>query len=144
MPRTAETFKKSGPAIAPGEDDHDTGAAAQQTVRIVAAGSVPPVATSAPASVFAAGQAAKPKRLYAAATVDAAALKIESGVPIPTILNNPGHSPWPAVYARMKKGDMVRLTPAQATSFISWSKKNKAALTRRRLGPDQAGVWRTT
>ncbi len=143
MPRPAHEFKKSGPSIPPEDDTIDTGAAAQQTVRIVPAGSAPPVQTAAPASIFAAGQAAKPKRLYAAASVDPAALKIESGVPMPVMANNPGQSPWPGLCARMKAGDMVRLTPKQATSLISWAKKNQVKLARRSLGPDQCGVWRT-
>lgn len=74
--------------------------------------------------------------------VDPTALKIERGVPMPEARSSL-ESPWPGVYAQMKKGDMVRLTERQAISFVSWGKKANAALARRNLGPDSAGVWRT-
>lgn len=97
--------------------------------------------TGAVSSVFEAGAHAKPPtRQYD--RIDAGAIKIESGVPVPE--TSPGKaSPWPVVYARMKPGDMVRLTHRQATSFVSWGKKHTAALTRRKLGDDSVGVWRT-
>ena len=91
-------------------------------------------------SVFDTGTPEKPKRQLA--PVDLGQLQIERGVPLPAARSGT-ESPWPQVYARMNKGDMVRLTSRQATSFQSWGKKHKAPLTRRSLGPDSAGVWRT-
>jgi hypothetical protein len=91
-------------------------------------------------SVFDTSAPPKAKRDYA--RVDPTALKIESGVPLPPSPSGTV-SPWPSVYARMAKGDMVRLTKRQATSFLSWGKKYEANLARRTLGADSAGVWRT-
>lgn len=93
-------------------------------------------------SVFDTGAATKAKVKRDYARVDSAAVNIESGVPLPPSPTGTV-SPWPAVYARMAKGDMVRLTKRQATSFMSWGKKYKASLARRTLGSDSAGVWRT-
>ena len=93
-----------------------------------------------PNSVFDTGAPAKTRR---EPRIDPTAVKVERGVPLPPSPTG-CVSPWPAVYARMAKGDMVRLTKRQATSFMSWGKKFKASLARRTLGPDSAGVWRTT
>lgn len=91
-------------------------------------------------SAFDVGGKDKPARQVE--QVDVAALKIEKGVPMPAA--TPGRqSPWPAVYKLMSKDDMVRLTPKQADSFVAWGKKAGVSLAKRRLGEDEAGVWRT-
>jgi hypothetical protein len=91
-------------------------------------------------SAFDTGAPVKAKRDYA--RVDPEAVKIERCIPLPPSATGTV-SPWPSVYARMSRGDMVRLTRRQATSFVSWGKKYQASLARRTLGPDSAGVWRT-
>lgn len=92
-----------------------------------------------PNSVFDTGAPAKAKR---EPRVDPAAVQIVRGVALPPSPTG-SVSPWPKVYARMNKGDMVRLTKRQATSFVSWGKKYKASLAKRTLDADSAGVWRT-
>jgi hypothetical protein len=92
-----------------------------------------------PNSVFDTAAPAKAKR---EPRIDPAAVRVERGVPLPPSPTG-CVSPWPAVYARMVKGDMVRLTKRQAGSFMSWGKKHKGSLARRTLDADSAGVWRT-
>jgi hypothetical protein len=99
----------------------------------------PPCAVN---SVFDTGAAPKATQPRVASKVDPMAIEIEQGVAMPETVVGV-KSPWPDVYARMKKGYMVRLTHRQAVSFQSWGKKAKASLARRTLGPDTAGVWRT-
>jgi hypothetical protein len=91
-----------------------------------------------PNSVFDTGAPTKAKR---EPRIDPQAVQIVCGLALPPSPTG-SVSPWPKVYARMNKGDMVRLTKRQATSFVSWGKKYKHSLARRTLGPDSAGVWR--
>lgn len=135
----------------PDDEPPDTGPGAVQ--RIVRT----PAATAAPRSVFdLAGNAPPPpappfpKRPKAprrpmAAAIDPAAITVHSGRPLPPVVAGTAArgSRYAVLFGRMQAGDMVELTDQQATAFVSWGKKHKHALTRRRTGPGTAGVWRT-
>ncbi len=102
----------------------------------------PPGAMNSVFDTAAAAKTGKPPRDRTTAGIDPQTLQIERGVPLPQSRTGTT-SPWPAVYARMAKGDMVRLSRRQGTSFMSWGKKHKpSSLVKRMLAPDSAGVWR--
>lgn len=111
--------------------------------RTVPAAGAPRPDTTAPASVFAQAQAAKPKRPYSRATFDPASVTIEAGVPLPPSAAPQRTSPYVGLLQRMKAGDSVRLTIRQAASMRAAAKKAGIKVEVRRLGTDAAGVWRT-
>jgi hypothetical protein len=147
MPRAAGTYSRKAPAIGP--DDKrldDDGAAARQTVRVVPANAFPRPMTTAAPSVFAAGQAAKPKRKYGPrCPPDAATIAIRTDVPIPPRgTNAAGESAYAALWARMPVGGMVELLRPQSNAFVKWAQLNGVGkqLVRRNLGDDVYGCWR--
>lgn len=101
--------------------------------------------TTAAASIFAAGQAANPKRAYVRSPLDPHAVEVKMGVPIPArTRTDKTPSTYAALFARMPVGACVTLTRKQATSFQAWCNDNghKGELVSRKLGADQVGVWR--
>jgi hypothetical protein len=100
-------------------------------------------ALNANASVFAAGDAAKPKRKPRAA-LDAANVPIKSGVPIPPLATGP-HSTSNAktLLDRMKPGDCVELNAVHARSVKAYAKKVGIKVVTRKLADERFGVWRT-
>lgn len=131
MPRGIPNKKR---AVA--DDSHDDMPIRQ---RVVNAAGAPRPQTSAPASVFAFGQAAKSGRKPA--LLDPAAVVIRSGVPMPPIGNRTGGT-YIALWERMAAGDMVELPDRAAHGLITHVKKlgGKAAI--RRLTAGTKGVWR--
>lgn len=147
MPRAANAYRKTGPAIAPpDDDDDDTGAAARQKVTRIDATAAPRPVTSAPASIFAAAQAAKPKRAYsknARPPLDQACVEVKLGVPIPPPRTKIGESPYAQLFERMPVGGMVELEEVRSNGFMAWGNKRAPGhLVRRILRPGVAGVWR--
>ncbi len=113
----------------------------KQTVRRVSAADTKPPVTSAPASVFAAGQAARPaKRTYR--REDLSAVEIRSGVPVPPARTGPHTSTFAQLLERMQPGDMVELNPRQAQSMKSRARSLGIEVTLRKLENGQVGVWR--
>lgn len=93
----------------------------------------------APSSVFAMGQAAKPKR---ARPIVAADVRIVSNVSVPPPSVGRGSaSPYAALLARMRPGDMVELSVRQSFGLISMAKKLQIEVTRRAHG-DGMRIWR--
>lgn len=112
------------------------------TRRIVPAMQASTPATNAPSSVFAAGQAAKPKRPHPAPP-DPAKVTIRKGVPLPAVATGPNAiGAYKEILDGMKKGDSVVLTLRQAKSMVSSAKKAGIKVAMRRTGDDEAGVWR--
>lgn len=120
-------------------DDDDRDDAPIQRSRSTA-GSKPPPATTAPASVFAMGAAAKPKRA-APERLDLSQISIRRGVPIPDAEPPRRESAYLQLLKRMRPGDMVELSTKQAYSLLSQAKKHQVAVTRRKLGEDNYGIW---
>lgn len=144
MPRAANAYKKSGPAIAPGDEQNDTGAAAQQKVRIVSASGLPPVETTAPASIFAAGQAAKPAPMQRAPRqmLDIETIKIKKDVPLPET-DRGAAGFYAQLWARIPVGGMVELPRRQAAGLHSYAKKlGTGRVAIRTLDTGVKGVWR--
>lgn len=137
-------FKKSAPPIAPGSaEEEDNGAAAHQVVRLTDAASSPRPATTAAPSIFAAGQAAKPRRKSPVGLIDPDAIEVKTGVPIPPRRKEAGPSPYAKLFERMPVGSMVELPRVRANGFMGWAKKHAdGQLVRRVLRPDVAGVWK--
>ena len=137
-----DRHSKAGPAIAPGEDDRDNGAAAQQTVRLVQAGTQPPPKTTAPASIFAAADAAKPvaKKRAPRQLLDVNAVEIKLGVPLPAVNNVTAI--YPGLWDRMPVGSMVELPNRQAHGLYSHTKKIGAKCAIRTLTATTKGLWR--
>lgn len=104
-------------------------------------------APAAPATAPAPAPAPKPKattpRLPREKLLDVASVAVRSGMPLPPAQHGKITSVYAELYARMKKGDMVELTPRQATSFRAWAKAKKRGLAVRTLGPGKHGCWRT-
>lgn len=102
-----------------------------------------PPPTTAAASVFAFGQAAKPARTRRP-PIDVSAAVIRRGVPLPLARPVNG-SRYAELWARMQVGDMVELPAQSAKALVSFAKKQpgaKAALRRTGEGADVYGVWR--
>ena len=116
---------------------------AEMQQRTVPAAGAPRPETTAPASVFAAGQAAKTKRPYSRATLDVTAVQILKGEPMPATGAPQRGSPYVELLTRMQPGDSVKLTRRQAASLRAAAKKAGIAVEVRRLGEDVAGVWRS-
>lgn len=111
--------------------------------RITSASGQPPPATSAAASVFAMGIAAKPRRPPRAPRLKADDVVIHSGVTPPPISVGAGAvSPYKLLLERMRPGDMVELPARQSYGLLSMAKKLKIATTRRTLASGVVGVWR--
>lgn len=140
MTRASKTLAKPA-ANAIDDDDRESG---HPTQRVVSAAGAPRVATSAPASIFAVGQVAKPARKYTPRTyIDPAAIAIKTGVPIPTQGGPKAVSPYSTLFGRMPVGGMVELSPRRAAGLMSWGKKHAPGqLVRRALSANVAGVWR--
>lgn len=114
--------------------------------RIVPAAQFPPVATTAARSIFAAGQAAKPRSTRGRRNPpDPAAIVIKTGVPIPPHARNErGVSAYAELWARMRDGDMVELQRSQANAFQKWAQKSglSKVFVRRVLSDEVHGCWR--
>jgi len=128
------------------DDTDDEPGAGQPVVRRISAAGAPRPVTTAPASVFAAGQAAKPPRkpMGPREYLDPAKVVIKTGVPIPVKSQHQSRpSPYAALFARMAVGAMVELAPRHAAGFVSWSKKHaQGQVLRRALPGGMAGIWR--
>lgn len=124
----------------------DTQRGEQQQVRIVSALGAPTPLTRGASSVFAAGQAAKPKRRYGPRNpVNPDAVVIEQGVPIPPrVQSGPGESAYAKLFARMPVNASVVLTTSQGNAFMKWAQVRKctAELVRRAHEDGQVRVWR--
>ena len=145
MNRAANAYKKHGPPIGPDDDVPDTHAAGQQTVRIVPAGSTPPPVTTGAASVFAAGQAAKPKRAHTPGpALQPHAVVIKSGVPIAPHIRggSPGFNRALVLLQRMKRDDMVEVSHRHANSLAAQAKTAGIKIAKRKLSAETSGVWR--
>lgn len=69
---------------------------------------------------------------------------IRSGVPIPSIdVQRAAAAPYAVLWSRMKSGDSVELIDKQASSLLSYLKKNKHHHTVRRTGVGVKSIWRT-
>jgi hypothetical protein len=90
------------------------------------------------ASVFAAGAAAKPKRV----PLDPAKVAVKSGVPVPPLTRFARGSAAKDLLARMKVNDCAELSLTHARSVVSYAKKVGIKVAIRKLGGDLAGVWR--
>lgn len=109
--------------------------------RRVPAGAVPKPETVAPNSVFAAGQAAKPKRNYE--PFDPDKIEIKRGVPLPAASTLGARASGSlALLGRMKSGDMVELPDRKAHTIASAAKKAGIKVALRRLGDGVKGVWK--
>ena len=127
----------------PDTDTADEDSGQPQRSRLPA-GSQPPPATSGASSVFALGRQAKPAAAPRGPRIDPAAVAIKRGVPIPPAEFGVGvESPYVVLLKRMQAGDMVELPYRQAYGLISMAKKLKIGITRRKLGADTFGIWRT-
>ena len=102
-----------------------------------------PAPATAPTPAPASKPQATPARLPREKLLDVASVAVRSGVPLPPAQHGKNTSVYAELYARMKKGDMVELTPRQATSFSAWAKAKKRGLAVRTLGPGKHGCWRT-
>ena len=143
MPKTVNAYSKNGPPI--GDDEPDHAAASQQIKRIVSASGLAPVHTTAPASIFAAGLAAKPKRTHSPAQpMDPDAVVIRSGVPVAPSLRggSPGFNRALIVLQRMKSGDMVEVAHRHANSLAAQAKTAGIKIAKRKLSEETSGVWR--
>ena len=128
-------------ATSPENEADDTGKGAQQSVRIVSASNAPRPETTAPASIFAAGQAAKPARQQHVAALDPLAVVIRTGVPLPDV--RPGLTAiYPQLWSRMPAGGMVELPDRQAHGLIAHVKKIGGKAAVRKLREGVKGVWR--
>jgi hypothetical protein len=138
-----DRHSKNAPAIAPGEDDTDNGAAAKQTVRLVQAGTQPPPQTTAPASIFAAADAAKPatKKRAPRQLLDVAAVEIKLGVPLPAV-HSVRTAIYPGLWQRIPVGGMVELPNRQAHGLYQHCNKIGAKSAIRTLSPTTKGLWR--
>ena len=122
--------------LPPVDDDTDTDPPRR---KLTSAAASPPPQTSAASSVFALG--GKAKRTLAKIDIDA--VPIQSGVPVPPPRSGrTGESPYGALLARMKPGDMVELPSRQAWGLIARAKALKIEVTRRRLRTGVLGIWR--
>ena len=110
--------------------------------RVVPAAGTKRPETTAPISVFAAGQAAQPRRSYTRTTLDVTAVQIQKAMPIPSTGAPQRGSPYVELLQRMQPSDSVQLTRRQAASLRAAAKKAGIEVVVRRLGPDAAGVWR--
>lgn len=94
--------------------------------------------------MFALGRQAKPAAAARGPRIDPTAVAIKRGVPIPPAEVGTGaESPYAVLLQRMQDGDMVELPYRQAYGLISMAKKLKVGITRRKLGADTFGIWRT-
>lgn len=76
-------------------------------------------------------------------TLDVAAVKIRSGVPIPAHRHGPGAvSGYETLLKQMKAGDCVTLPEREAGSMLSRAKKLGITCTRRVTGPGEVTIWR--
>ncbi len=122
--------------------EDDDGPPARQVVMRSIAGATPRPKTTAAPSVFAAAKLVRKKRVY----LDPLKVEVRDAVPIPPVSNRGvalRGSPYAALFARMKPGQMVQLSQRHAASFVKWGKKHAPGLLLRRLLPDGGtGVWR--
>lgn len=105
---------------------------------VPAAAAAPP-ATNGHASVFAAGQAAKRKRV----PLDYASVKVKKDVPLPpprasapTVINASQ-----ALLDRMEVGDMVELSEVHAKTLTTYARNKKYRTAMRTLSATTFGVW---
>jgi hypothetical protein len=151
MTRNANAHKKSGPPIAPGDDAPDNGAAAQQRVSIVSAAKAAPVTTSAPSSVFALGQAAKPAAKRGGMRpllpdIDAATLVVQADVPKPQgKFSKSGDTKYAAIFDALKPGLSLPLPVAYRgavyAAALKRAKAGQGKYTVRRVSDTQMRIW---
>lgn len=144
MPRAQDSYSKRAPAIAPGSEGPDNGAAAQQRIVHTPAGAPIVKPAGAVASIFdAAKPPPKPKR-EAPTPIDLAAVKVHTDRPLPPPVHGraAAGATFAALYARMPVGGSVDLTKRQKIGFVSWSKRVQVPLETRQIGEDLYGVWR--
>lgn len=111
------------------------------TQRRVSANDAPRPRTSAPSSIFEAGQRAKPQRVDHVANIDPDAVTIRRGVPVPEVNHHP-RSKWKQLLDRMQPGDMVELPEKVAASLVATGRKAGIKTSWRRLGDGKTGVWK--
>ena len=109
-----------------------------QQRRVPAAGAPTPQ-TTAPTSVFTAGQAAKSKRAYE--PFDPDTVEIEEGVPLPPAATARAHGSL-ALLNRMKPGSRVKVPHRKALTLASAAKKAGIKVALRRLDDGLTGVWK--
>ena len=102
------------------------------------------ITSSGAPSVFAFGAANKPPRAKRV-LLDAAAVEIQRGVPLPPRSTVPGGmSTHATLWERMQPGDMVELSKTHASGLAKHALKasGPGSYALRRMAEDRQGVWR--
>lgn len=133
MPRKPRDTTRTGPAIAPGDDAPDTGAAAQQRVLRTAAGAAPiPAAPGTRRSVF--DTVPTPAQAVAGPV-------IHRGKPVPEPRTGKA-SVYLQLYEQLAVGDCAEWPDRQANAMAAALKKHGLPHVVRRLSDETKGVWR--